>query len=460
MGPQTDETPEQSTKPNGKHRWPRTLTLAAIAGGLLVVMVIWARVPWAWSPVDDAGHVLALNTVMEEQGTLGGIVAYSVEMFRIDQSWGLFRPSYWLYPSLFYLLPSTPAHVLRLAFLVLALAGPILYFRRQGVRGVRIWMLALLLLAAASSLYIGLFLVSLQELSAMAFIGLGLLLPNRWARLAMWTIAAWFKAPFAWLLIGQAVADWRRGERKLAIANAALGIGTLGLAVIMARGGSYTARYGFDPYAIWSNMQRLIEPMNALLLLSVVWWLAVTQSRMARTNDTITFGIGWAGYTAQLLPWGVTAYYMGPISFLFGLLLASTLGGARVPLKTGLVALIVPALVALVLVANPLIQGFGINGAVSTLQSCLTERSGSASLLQGSVIYVTTSEEAPIRLVQNLQLEDPTWTGSVALGVPTPEGSLPEGVQFLLNAGPRLDPVPRALAFICGNDWAQVYGDR
>ena len=441
-------------------RGSRALTLASlslIAVIVVVLVIIWIRTDWAWSPVDDAGHVLALQSLMDRYGALGGMVAYAAEMVDIDRSWGLFRPSYWIYPSVFYLLPVGPAHLARLLMILIVIAGPLIHFRRSGINGVRLWMAGLLLVASASSLYVGLFLVSLQELSAMVFVSLGLLLPNRWVRFVSWSIAAWFKAPFAWLLVGQAVADWRRGNRKLAAANALVGVGTLGLAVIMARSGSYTARYGLDPFAIWSNLQRLIEPMNALLLLSLLWWLVVTRSRLAWTNDTIALGIGWAGYTAQLLPWGVTAYYMGPISFLFGLTMASMLHGERVPIRTGLLALTVPALAALILVVNPLSQGFAINGAMRTLQDCLATRPGTVSVLQGNVLYVTTSDEGPIRLQQNLTLVDPSWEGSIQLGVANPDGMSP-GTDLLLNAGSPLDPAPTGTRLVCGNAWAQVYG--
>lgn len=450
----------QPTHPVGRDRDTRLVILAwaAAAVGVAVIAIAWMQIAWAWSPVDDAGHAVALNALMDEHGVVQGMALYVQQMFNIDLEWGLFRPSYWVYPSVFYLLSPPAAHLVRLAMIIVALTGPILHFRRAGYRGSRLVMVILLLLASASSLYIGLFLVSLQELSALAFIGLGLAFPNRWFRLVMWTVAAWFKAPFSWLLIGQAIADWRRGRRRLAVANLAVGVLTLGLAVIMARQGSYTAKYGFDPFGIWANLQRLIEPMNALLLVAVVWWLAVTQSRVRRSPDTIIFGIGFAGYTAQMLPWGVTAYYMGPISFLLGLTLASLLGKVRdqraiVPL----VALIVPALVAVILTTIPLLQGFRINGAMAGLQQCLQSRPGTSSVLQGNVIYVTTSEEAPIRLVQGLQLADPAWTGSVTLGGLAGDGRLPEGVDLLLTVGDRLPATPAGLTMVCDSWMAQAY---
>jgi hypothetical protein len=342
--------------------------------------------------------------------------------------------------------------------LLLTFAGPLVHLRRNGVHGVRLAMVGLLLVAAASSLYVGLFLVSLQELSALALIGLGLLFRNRWVRWVTWTLAAWFKAPFAWLLIGQAVADWRRGARRLAVANAASGVITLIVAALMARTGVYTSRYSLDPYAIWFNAQHLIEPMNALLLVSVLWYLAVTKTRMTWCNDTIVFGIGWAGYTAQLLPWGVTAYYMGPISFLLGLLFVTMLGATSVRGYRAGLALAIPSLIALYLVITPLRQGLAINDAMATFQRCLAAHPGTTSVVQGQVLYVTTSEEGPIRLVQNLQLADSLWHGTVTLGNPADTGTLPDGVDYLLHAGDELNPVPANLRVLCSGSAAQVYG--
>lgn len=437
----------------------RTLFLTAAGAIVLALLVFaWTRINWSWSPVDDAGHVIGLRDFQEKHGYLGGIAAYAVELVRVDLTWGLFRPSYWAYPPIIYLLSPTSAHVVRLLLVLLALAGPLVHFYRQGARGARLAMVALLLLAAASSLYIGLFLVSLQELSGLAAIGVGLLIPNRWGRLVAWTVAAWFKSPFAWLLIGQAVADWRRGERRLATANLILGGGTLVLAFVAARGGSYTARYVLDPMGIWSNAQRLIEPMNALLLLSVVWWIAVTQGRLRRNSDTLVFGIGWAGYTAQLLPWGVTAYYMGPISFLLGMLLASLLTDPESRSRwQAAIALLVPTLVAAFLVTTPLLQGLRINAAMAGVRDCLADMPNSNAVLQGSILYVTTSEEGPIRMVQELQLQDPAWSGSIALGGLTDDGALPPGADTLINLSDPLSPMPAGLTVTCEFAGGQVY---
>ena len=434
--------------------------LAVIGGGLALIglVFVWLGINWAWSPVDDAGHVLALNALMEESGPIIGMARYALAMFEIDMSWGLFRPSYWLYPSLFYLLPTGPAHVVRLLMALVAIIGPLVHFYRQGIRGAKLVFIALLLVTAGSALYIGLFLVSLQELSGMAFIGLGLLVRNRWFRWISWTIAAWFKAPFAWLLIGQAIADWRRGDRKLALANGGMGVVTLGLAVVMSRTGSYTATYTIDPYMIWFNAQNLLEPINVVLLIVVLWWLIILQGRITWTSDTTVFAVGWLGYTAQLLPWSVTAYYMGPISFLLGLTLASMLnlpGTTVTPIKA-LIGWSVPAILGAIVVTDALLLGLRINNAMFTFQSCIQDETSTSAFLSGDVVYVTSSEEAPIRLKQNLTLLDPTWNGSIELLREDSPDFAPTTGDYLLIAG--RSPIDTSvLTLVCSSQEASVY---
>lgn len=436
----------------------RTAIVAVALFALVILTLLWTRISWAWSPVDDAGHVLSLRALIDENGILGGMSAYTQTMLSIDLSWGLFRPSYWLYPSLFYLLDPGPAHALRLVFAILAIGGPLTYFYRNGMRGPRFAFAAILLVASGSALYTGLFLVSLQELSGAAFIGLGLALNNRWARWLSWLIAAWFKAPFAWILIGQALIDWRRGRRTLAFVNGGSGVITLAIAVVMSRTGSYTASYSLDPYMIWYNAQNLLEPQVVLLPLLALWWLAVTQGKLTWTEGTVIFGVAWVGYTLQLLPWSVTAYYTGPISYFLGLFLVSLVGDqprSISPTKT-LFALSVPLILGTVLVANSIGTGFRINTAMFTFQSCLQDHPGKISILTGNLVYVTSSEEGPIRLVQNLQIAKPDWSGSITLGSIGSLGESPSHVDFILNAGPSNKELSGYVQ-VCGGETAQVY---
>lgn len=429
-----------------------------VVAALIGLAILWMRIDWAWSPVDDAGHVLALQALTEESGHPLGMARYAIEMFNIDLEWGLFRPSYWLYPSLFYLLPTGPAHFVRLLMVFVTIAGPLVFFHRQGIRGAKLVFIGILLTAAGSALYIGLVLVSLQELSGMASISLGLMVRNRWIRWILWVVAAWFKAPFAWLLVGQAVADWRRGDRALAAANGVMGLGTLGLAVVLSRTGSYTATYTIDPYMIWFNAQNLLEPINVVILILVMWWLIVQQGRITWTANTTVFAIGWFGYTAQLLPWSVTAYYMGPISFLFALTMASMLhlpGNQISPLKA-LAGWSVPVVLATIVVADALQLSFRINNAMVTFQSCLANQEDVDARLAGSLVYVTTSTEAPFRLQQNLQLLDSRWNGSISLVTSADELDGVQSGDLLLVAGP--SPVPtRDLELLCTRGEASVY---
>jgi len=416
------------------------------------------QIDWAWSPVDDAGHVLALNALIEESGPLSGTARYALTMFEIDLSWGLFRPSYWLYASFFYLLPTGPAHVVRLLMALLAIIGPLLHFYRQGIRGAKLVFIALLIVTAGSALYIGLFLVSLQELSGLAFVGFGLLVRNRWFRWLSWTIAACFKAPFAWLLIGQAIVDWRRGNRKLALANAGVGVGTLAIAVLLSRTGSYTANYTIDPSMIWFNAQNLLEPINVVLLIMVLWWLVVLQGRITWKSDTIVFAVGWIGYTAQLLPWSVTAYYMGPISFLFGLTLASMLRLPRTtvtPIKA-LIGWSVPVVLGTLVVTDALLLGFRINNAMFTFQTCIQGKTAASAFLSGDVVYVTSSEEAPVRIQQNIALLNPTWNGTVDLLGRDSLEFTPSAGEYLLVAG--RSPIDTSdLMLVCSRGDALVF---
>lgn len=446
---------EPGTEPSTKHG--RLWQFTAIALVVLLVgtgLTLWGSVDWAWSPIDDAGHVLALRTLIDGNGLLLGMVNYVLELIRVDLSWGLFRPAYWVYPSLFYLTDPAAAHVVRLVMLVVAIAGPLVHFRRQGLRGPALAFAAMLLVGAAAPLAIGLFLVSLQELSGLAFIGLGLLFPNRWVRLTLWTVAAWFKAPFAWILVGLAWSKWRDGKRKYALASAGIGFGTLALAAVFALNGSYSSGYGLDPYMMWHNAKNLVEPVNVVVVIVFLWWLFVTKGRVHRNSDTTIFGVAWLGYTLQLLPWSVTAYYMGPITFLLGLTLVSTLVPSNDAAVTPLQALVgfsIPAVLMTVVVTDALTLGLRINDAMRTFEDCLLDRSGTTSIIQGDLVYVTTSPEAPLRLIQGLQLQDESWTGNVSIA-----GQEERVPDYVLGIGSPGETQSSEAQIVCQSTWSYV----
>ena len=291
-------------------------------------------------------------------------------------------------------------------------------------------------------------------MSGLAFIGLGLLFPNRWVRLSLWTVAAWFKAPFAWILVGLAWSKWRHGERQYALTSAGIGVGTFALAAVFALNGSYSSGYGLDPYMMWHNAKNLLEPVNVVVVIVFLWWLFVTKGRIRRNSDTTIFGIAWLGYTLQLLPWSVTAYYMGPITFLLGLTLVSTLVPSNDAAVTPLEALVgysLPVVLMTVVVADALTLGLRINDAMRTFEDCLLDRSGTASILQGDLVYVTTSPEAPLRLIQNLQLRNELWMGNVSLA-----GQEERVPDYILGIGNPDVTQSSEAQIVCQSTWSYV----
>jgi hypothetical protein len=378
------------------------------------------------------------------------------EMLTVDREWGLFRPAYWAYPPFVYGSSAALGHVIRLAMLSVALVGPLVALRREGASTVTLSMAGMLLVGGSYWLDQGLFFLSLQELSGAAFIGLGLIFRRTGPRLLMWTIAAWFKAPFAWILIGEGLALWRRGERRAAIVSLAVGSGTLALATLMARNGSYTSNYALDVAAIYrmvGNADKLIEIWTGIILVSLVWWLIATGTPLRPRSDTFVFGFAWLWYTLQMLPWGVTGHYMGAINYLLALFLASLLvnplGLSR---RRNLVALFVPTVIAGGILFTVVHQGLALNATLIGLRDCLVS--------QGSVRAVAPAgfgSEGVVRLEQITVLQHPSWSGSIRLI--GPDGALPDDPTPNLFIGLYGEQPPRDMqpALVCTVPGAQVF---
>ena len=308
----------------------RTLKTALVGlAALLIIAFAWwyVTLPWEWSNIDDPGFVLSLEFEKEENALLG-YLTHVWFMIDIDLSWGLFRPSYWLYPSFIYGFPIGIAHLIRLGLLMVALIGPVVAFRRRGADTTTLIMGVTLIIISGRFLFEGLFFVSLQELSGAAFVGVGLLLKSTGGRIAAWTAAAWFKSPFSWLLIAESVALWVEGKWKQSVLSGGLGLGTLVTAYIFARSGSYTSGYSLDygaAWRAWNNIPRLLELGTALTFVALIWWLIVTSTRLRLDRTAAVLGFGWLGYTAQLLPWGVTGNYTAALNYLLAIFLFALL---------------------------------------------------------------------------------------------------------------------------------------
>ncbi|MEI8262182.1 MAG: hypothetical protein WCG77_11905, partial [Actinomycetes bacterium] len=279
----------------------------------------------------------------------------------------------------------------------------------------------------------------------------------------LWTLAAWLKAPFAWMLIANGVVAWRRGERRAAVTSAGLGVATIAVAALWSRSGSYTSAYSLSPVGMWENIPRLLEPANVYLVVALVWWAAMTGSRFRADSNVVLFGIGFGGYVLQLLPWGVTAYYSGPITWLWGLLLLSTLGERGVVSRARMfAAFTLPAFIAFLLVAWPLRQVLQTNAVMRGVSECLAESPNSQSLLTGNMTYVT-GPEGPIRMMENLKLRDAQWRGDIryepdAINVVAKE--LADGnrsTTSLILVGPGNLPDSISVREVCLAGTAKVY---
>jgi len=403
--------------PRVRLAWGKWFWLAVCAT-LAVLIVVWIRIPWQWSPVDDAGQVTTMNAMVRSEGYLSALLERVGQLAQGDLEGGVFRPLAWIYPPIIYALPVGLAHLLRLLMVFVILLGPLVYFRRKGSSPVLLASIAAVLLIAAGSTYQGLVLLSIQEVGGLFFISIGLMLPNRFLRLIAWVLAAFFKGPFVWILFGYSIALWKEGRRRLALASGTIGLLTFLVNVWWSRSGTYTGHYRinfFDP-EMWNSASRLLEPFNGAILLAVIWWVIVSQTGLRRNSDFPIFAFASIGYYVQLVPWGFTAYYMGPISFLFGLLLASTLvdvGSQR--LMKSLLLLSLPVLLAIWILKGNIGWSLRTNEIIHQATECLAGVPGSITEIAGGWLYITSSEEGPVRLMENIQLSHPEWRGEVRL---------------------------------------------
>ena len=85
-----------------------TLIVAA-----LLVLLWTLAISWEWSFIDDVGLKTIVNTALEERG-VAGLWEQMRERATFDREWGLFRPLYYVYTVVFYLVNPAVAHGIRL----------------------------------------------------------------------------------------------------------------------------------------------------------------------------------------------------------------------------------------------------------------------------------------------------------------------------------------------------------
>ncbi len=385
------------------------LGLSAAAGALAVI----AHHPWQWSLIDDPLQVLQLRRQTDLHGTPAGVLVRLVEAARADWHWGLFRPGYWVYQSTFYLLSATAARAVRGFLLGIALLVPLgLAYRHTG--GSRPYRLAVLVWAGAvlacnSWLWDNLSWASLQELPGIALVAVGLGSRRSSARLLTWTGAAWFKAPFAWLLCAWAVVLWRQGRRGTAAAALGIGVATLLAAGAFARHGLYTQALGFHPHAILLQAQvawnSLWPTLAALVIGAFLLGIDLNAVLPPRGRPGLV-AAGGLLYLANLLVWKAGAYYA--VAPVWLLAVAGILAAAESTRTQR------PAGIRRVTAALAAVMVIGYQFAVPTLRVALhrqVQRDSSVAgvvsfaeqLPAGTVIGVNGYEAAP-RLEQILAL--------------------------------------------------------
>lgn len=79
------------------------------------------------------------------------------------------------------------------------------------------------------------------------------------------------------------------------------------------------------------------------------------------------------------------------------------------------ISFVVPTLLAILMVAWPIRQVLQTNTVLRGISTCLEEETNAVVGLSGDLAYVTSSVEAPVRMMSNLQLRNPSWNGSIQL---------------------------------------------
>jgi hypothetical protein len=429
-------------------------------------LVAYALLPWEWSFVDDDGSISRLTGAQATYGWLPGIAQATYESMRFDLSWGLFRPAYWVYTATFYALPVGVAHALRLAMLAVAVAGPVAIVARRTVarrtatrRRLAMSSLTGLALLADPSLYLGLWYPSLQELSALSCVGLGLLVPRRVAvRVVLFAFAAWFKAPFVWLLLAYGIALWlRRESRRSALLALGLAAVTLTGIALFAHGGFYEGSMHLTTRQLRTNLD-LVSGLIGPALITVVGGVLALGTR-TRTPSALSIAMltGGLAYLANLLPWGlgIGSYYAAPWVYLLTTGTVLLLCDGPTPSRTLMAGTLSACVAWVVLTDLPMLhQGLGTASNVNELRDCVMRLPDRSAIGYNRV-------EGWIRLQQIVLRHKPGWHGHIYLVVAGATGAANNGQQldyYIEQHGyPRGADNLRSGPVVCGTSQSTVY---
>lgn len=391
----------------------------------MVALVCWTLIPdWEWSFLDDAGQKTYALGYRTHRGLLGGVWANAKAQYDADiHQWGLFRPLWYPYASTFYLLSPAIAHALRFAMVLVVVVLPPLWLSRPREgrsRNVSLAVVGICLLGANTTLYQGLSFLSLQELSGLALVSLGLCTDRRVPRSLLWLGAAWFKSPFVWLLLLWSL--WlllskRRVHGALVLLGATA---TLILAGISARHGAYTASFGYHGVhqlvTTGRTAQSLFYWPGTIGVLGLLVLRPRPSSIRWREPLPCVLTLGGVLYLANLLPSNadIGAYYGSPIIWMVSTAALALLATSS-PIAVGSRPL---AWVSLAVAAVTVATAGYVVGKVNRLQ---LERNAAVVGLRDFVLqqpnqgqtYAINGPEAAERLGQVIRLHDPQWTGRI-----------------------------------------------
>jgi hypothetical protein len=271
-----------------------------------------------------------------------------------------------------------------------------------------------LVVMSIGTLFAGVWYPSLQELSGLCFVGLGLLAWRRpWLVAGCWLVAAWFKTPFAWLLLAFGLLLLlRRGTRIVGAVSTLTAAGTIAAAVQFARTGWYTRSFtanGFDTMdeRVGEAVRALLRP-GVVVLLGALLLLPRLRVRIDPRDPQWPLLAGGIGYLANLLPWRIDGYYAGPFVFLLSIGTLLLLRDIRPLSRARLgVALILPALVAAHGFGRTFQQGWNTHATVTGLRDCVLR-------LPGNATVGFNREEGSFRLDAIVRRNAPGWTGRIA----------------------------------------------
>jgi hypothetical protein len=288
--------------------------------------------PWEWGMMDDTNFYLRLRGSISECGPVKGVFCNFMQLFRDDAGWGLFRPSWWAYASLIYLTSPKIAYTIRVLMLFFTVIAPLIYLvRATKTKPDRYFLFfATLALLANRAMYEGISYISLQELSGCFFVALGIYWG--WARtwrgnevftLACFFVAAFFKAPFVWLIIFYSLyLATVKKSRVTAIVSLILSFAFLFIVSNWAKNGTYTSR--FNPLLLENWLRSLREfwrpaaYVAAIFALFLFTWRKSFALNMGKFTAADYHGLilfcGGTLYFLNLLPWGAGGYYfMSPV---------------------------------------------------------------------------------------------------------------------------------------------------